>query len=92
MTGAKKWAPVYTAGTSETLSQMTLNELSGHRDNVSEVTSERIEGVPLSRCRQLEGLGQRGYRALTSRRRGRRADHLGRLLGYLARRPLTPIR
>jgi len=80
MTCAKKWAAVYTASISETLSSMTLNELSGHRDNVSEITSERVVPALLSRCRQLEGLGRGGYRNLTSRRSGRRHDQHGRLL------------
>jgi hypothetical protein len=80
MTGAKKWALAYTACISETLSLLTLNELSGQHDNVSEITSERVEGGPLSCCRQLDGRGRSGYRDLTSRRSGRRASQRGRLV------------
>jgi hypothetical protein len=39
--------------------------LNGQHDNVSEIPSVRCEGASLSCCRQLEGLGRRGYRGLT---------------------------
>ena len=72
---------VYTSSISETLSLLPINELSGQHDNVSEIPSVRCEGGPLSCCRQLEGLGQRGYRGLTGRSSGRRAKQRDNLVG-----------
>ena len=79
-------ASVYTSSISETLSLLPINELSGQHDNVSEIPSVRWEGGPLSCCRQLEGLEQRGYRGLTSRSSGRRASHRDNLIVRRARR------
>jgi hypothetical protein len=65
MTGKKIMRSVYTSSISETLSLLPINELNGQHDNVSEIPSVRCEGASLSCCRQLEGLGRRGYRGLT---------------------------
>ena len=86
MTGKKIMRSVYTTRISETLSLLPINELSGQHDNVSEIPSVRCDGAPLSCCRQLEGLGQRGHRGLTGRSSGRRANHRDNSVGCRARR------
>ena len=92
MTGRKILGSVCTSSISETLSLLPTNELSGQHDNVSEIPHVRCKGASLSCRRQLEGLERGGYRGLTSRRSGRRADQRDNSVACRARRRLTPVR